>query len=375
MTREEQYTKDLQFIERTDRLLSRNIEFAAYFFALFACAVAHLLYLVLFYVAGVRMMALFNVFSVTFYLVTVFLVRKVKDKLRLIYASIAEILIHSALATICVGLGPNFCMFMLMVITLAFLMPNKNVNAPFVVLFIAVPLYGFLNFYYSDSRHVPYDLSGTPIEITFYVINIIVGAFVLIYVAIIYTHMNRYMECKLRVQHEQMRLMATTDPLTGLSNRRAVNHKMSELINSGIKKYVIAIGDIDDFKKVNDTYGHEKGDIVLQEVSAVIGSNIPGNGCAARWGGEEFLIFIPDADIEEGRKCTDNIISLIRQKTFSSDGVSFSVTMTVGVCEGSSDSNIDNIIKIADDRLYRGKHNGKNHTEYTDELKDIVVPD
>lgn len=367
MSREEQYTKDLQFIERTDKLLSRNIEFAAYLFALFSCAVAHLLYLVLFYVAGVKMMALFNIFSVSFYIITVILVKKVKDKTRLIYAAIAEILIHATLATICVGLGPNFCMFMLMVVTLAFLMPNKSVNAPFVVLFVAVPLYGFLNFYYRDTRHVPYDISGTAFESAFYVINIIVGAVVLVYVAIIYTHMNRYTACKLRVQHEQMRIMATTDPLTGLSNRRAVNLKMAELINSGIEKYVIAIGDIDDFKKVNDTYGHEKGDLVLQEVSAIINGNIPENGCAGRWGGEEFLIFIPEADIEAGRKCMDNIISLIRQKTFSSDGVSFSVTMTVGVCEGASGSNIDNIIKIADDRLYRGKHNGKNHTEYSDD--------
>ena len=367
MNHNEKYIKDIRFIEKTQKLLSRNIEFTAHFFAFAACAVTHVMYLVLFAMSGVKFMVCFNVFSVLFYIACVLLAMKVKDKTILIYLSLIEIVAHAAAATMCVGLGPNFCMFMLMIIPLAFLMPHKNTNAPFVVLFLSLPIYGTLNFYYNDSHNVPYSLEGTPYQLIFYVINIIVGAAVLIYVAVIYTYIHRYKECQLRVQTEQLRIMATTDPLTKLSNRRAINMKMSELFSrSDMTKYVIGICDIDDFKVVNDTYGHDMGDEVLAQVAGIISDGLPDNACASRWGGEEFLFIIPDAGLEEGRVNSDAIIDTLRKKEFKLGDRSFFVTMTIGICEGKPDDNVEKVIKVADDRLYKGKHNGKNHTQYGD---------
>ncbi len=367
MNSNEQYNSDLQFIEKIDRILAKKLDLAAYIFAFAACLLAHLLYVVLFALSGVKGMAIFNVGSVLFYVVLLFIVHTVKEKLYLVYATIAEIVLQATAATACVGLAPNFAMFLLMIIPLAFLMPNKYKYMPFVILFISVPVYGFLNFYYSDPSRVLYDLSTTSYELVFYVINIVIGSGVLIYVAIIFTLMNMYVECRLRIQTEQLKIMASTDPLTKLNNRREIQKKLQEVAEAskeGTSHYIIGICDIDDFKKVNDTYGHDMGDVVLENVAKLISDTIPSKASVARWGGEEFLFVIPDSNIDEGKRYADNIVEKIRRQTFTSDGVEFKITMTIGICLGTSEDSVDNVITTADARLYKGKQSGKNHVEF-----------
>lgn len=361
MSSNDQYNKDVRFIEKIDGMLERRVDHTAYIFTFAACLLAHVMYLILFALAGAKIMAVFNIFSVLYYAASFFLINVVKEKLNLVYATIAEIMLHAVFATVCVGLGPNFAMFLLMIIPLAFLVPNKNKNVPFVILFISVPLYGVLNYYYMGGAHVIYDLSGTQLETVFYIINIIIGSAVLIYVAGIFTVMNIYIECKLRVQTEQLRLLASTDPLTKLYNRREMLSRLNSISSSGC---VIGIGDIDDFKKVNDTYGHDKGDEVLSTVASLITKSLPEGASAARWGGEEFLFLIPGCGIEEGKKIADGVIDAIRANKFKSGNTEFTVTMTIGICRGSSEDNVYDVINTADSRLYKGKHNGKAHTEY-----------
>ena len=365
MYSEEKYNRDLHFVNRIDNTVTSRMEFLLYFCAFIACLVAHTCYLFLFAMANVKVMVVFNIFSVAFYGVLIPLTKKVKDKNILVYATIAEIILHAVVATMCVGLLSNFAMFLLMLIPLAFLMPNTYKQVPFVVLFLNVPLYGFLNYYYSDAAHALYDISGSSYQMIFYIINIIVGSFVLIYISIIFTILNTYNECKLRMQTKQLKDMASTDPLTKLNNRRAMNLKLAEISISS-ERYVIGIGDIDNFKRVNDTYGHDMGDVVLKGVANTIEETLPDNASAGRWGGEEFLFVIPDCDINEGRKAADDILRKIAASTFEHEGRTFSVTMTIGICEGVKDTSIDNMITNADARLYKGKNNGKNHTEFTD---------
>ena len=353
MSANEQYNKDLRFIEKIDSWLDRRYDHSAFIFSFAACLLAHVMYLLLFWSAGVNFMAFFNVFSVLFYVVMFLVINYVKDKITLVYATIAEIIVHAAAATVCVGLASNFAMLLLM--------PNKNKYAPFVVMVVAVTLYGILCFVIKDPSRGCYDLSGTNFPMVFYIINIVVGSVVLIYAAILFTIINTYRECRLRIQTEQLKIMASTDPLTKLNNRREIQKTLNE-VSSG--NYIIGIGDIDDFKYVNDTYGHDMGDVVLASVAELIGSAIPDKARAARWGGEEFLFVIPDADIEEGRRCADGIIERIRAKKFTSGGKEFSVTMTIGICLGTPEDTVDKIISQADERLYKGKQSGKNQTVF-----------
>ncbi len=363
-----QSERDSQFIKRAELLTGQGAEFIAYFIGLVSCLAVHILYLVLFALNGVRAMAYFNVFSVLFYGVSIVLVKVVKEKLTLVYWALAEIIVHASAATWCVGLDADFAMFLLMIIPIAFMMPNKNKAMPFVIMGISTALYGVCHFMFRDNENVLYPLASQTAEKTFYIINIIIGSFVMIYVTSIYTVLNIYMESKLRQQTEQLRVMACVDPLTKLSNRRAMwddlKRTCAESAENGTH-YVIGLGDIDNFKKVNDTYGHDRGDEVLATIAKLIRENLPEDGCAARWGGEEFL-FVFRGNVHDGLECAEKILQTIRERRFTGGEADFSVTMTVGLCEGVREEDIEQIISMADKRLYKGKNNGKDHVEYTD---------
>ena len=364
-----QYEKDLSFIDKIEKLISKKIEFMLYFGGLVSCMIAHVLYCALFYYFQIKEMAMFNVFSVLCYLILIIIIGRVKDKVNLVYAGLMEIIIHATVATIYVGWKPDFGMFLLMIVPVLFLMPYKNKNVPFVMMIVSVSLYGILRYVYDDPTNSVYNWENSKAGTIIYFINFIIGSFVLLYITFIYTVMNHYMKCKLRVQNEQLKVMALIDPLTKLNNRRAMNHELKKIYEDCIandSNYIIGIGDIDDFKKVNDTYGHEYGDIVLSEVAGIIKKQLPEHSHVARWGGEEFLFAIPKTDLDDGFKHAQSIVSEVGKQKFKKDDIEFSVTMTIGISEGVPNQDIEKIISKADKRLYKGKNNGKNHTEYTD---------
>ncbi|MBE5959079.1 MAG: GGDEF domain-containing protein [Lachnospiraceae bacterium] len=369
MYSKQEYEKDMQFIAKINNLASRKLEYVAYYFGFVSCLLAHVMYLFIFRHYGVYVMAYFNIFSVIFYIAMIGIVKKVENKINLVYASIAEIIVHASLATVCLGWKPDFGMLLLMLIPIGFLMPNKTHRISILLMLTDLALYGYLRYVYSDASKILYNLDDNIITTILYFINFTIGSVVLIYITTIYTFLNHYTQCKLRVQNEQLRVMATIDPLTKLKNRRAINDEMKKVYDESKETgntYVLAIGDIDDFKKINDTYGHDYGDIVLKEIAGIIGGNVPVLASVARWGGEEFLLVIPSCNIEKGAKYIEKILSEVRSHTFNKGDNVFKVTMTFGVIEGNAGSSLEKNISHADTRLYKGKNNGKNHAEYTD---------
>ena len=355
-----QYEKDVAYLAKIDRLLSKRVEFLAYFVALVACLAAHLMYCALFAVYGIREMMLFNIGSIIFYIASIVMVRHVKDKVNLVYGALAEIIAHATAATIFVGWQPNFAMFLLMIIPIAFLMPNKRKSIPFVIMGISIALYVMLNFFEPKFISLRYDIEQGSLATVFFIINATIGVFVLVFVTYIYTLTNLYQESKLRVQNEQLRIMASIDPLTKLNNRRAMGDELKRISKDSNRGYVVGLGDIDNFKKVNDTYGHDYGDLVLSVIARMIKEHIPESGRVARWGGEEFLFVISDSSLQEVVERTEKMIQAISQHEFKKDEKSFFVTMTFGVCEGKGLEDVDTSISKADQLLYYGKNHGKN---------------
>lgn len=152
-----------------------------------------------------------------------------------------------------------------------------------------------------------------------------------------------------------------TDPLTGLYNRRncteALERAMHKYRESG-KKYLVVIGDIDNFKRLNDTYGHPAGDQVLRELSQIFQTSMQGKGVAARWGGEEFLFLY---DEEEGAlQALDDMMQRIRGLQICYREQKIKVTMTFGAAVCGEADTTESLIRRADDRLYDGKANGKD---------------
>ncbi len=153
------------------------------------------------------------------------------------------------------------------------------------------------------------------------------------------------------------------DPLTGLLNRRAGRIQLEKYMTKVDKdnnSYVtVVMGDIDYFKNVNDKYGHECGDRVLVTLSEVLRRHMDEKGVAVRWGGEEFLL-VYERNRQQVLDELEKLAEEIREIVFTYEEKKFSLTMTFGVAEYCQGENIDNLVKEADDRLYRGKSEGRN---------------
>ncbi len=152
------------------------------------------------------------------------------------------------------------------------------------------------------------------------------------------------------------------DALTGLYNRRYGDKKLKEVYRNKMNKnidFYLALGDIDYFKSVNDTYGHECGDIVLAEVALIMKRYMKGRGFVARWGGEEFLLVFTECSYENARARVSDILEEIRNTEVICEEQKVRVTMTFGISQRNTDG-IDEILRDADEKLYYGKKNGRN---------------
>lgn len=156
--------------------------------------------------------------------------------------------------------------------------------------------------------------------------------------------------------------MIEQDALTSLANRRFGDQQLRQITRDYIsnnKHFCIAIGDIDNFKKVNDTFGHDCGDVVLKNVAGILRHHMRDHGFAARWGGEEFLLVFQNMDLEEARQILTDTLDEIRAWECNYDEISFHVTMTFGLIQADTD-NVTELLRTADDQLYIGKNHGKN---------------
>lgn len=175
---------------------------------------------------------------------------------------------------------------------------------------------------------------------------------------------HRYaMELRESVNHSIA--LAVTDDLTGLYNRRYFDRHLNVLLGKAQEQerpLAVMILDIDHFKAVNDTYGHDVGDVVLKEFSARVKRNIRGVDLACRFGGEEFVVLMPDADMSNAELVAERVRQAIAEKPFEIGGSRpLSVTVSVGVSFSESDADTpETLIKRADVALYRAKREGRN---------------
>ncbi|MCR5032568.1 MAG: diguanylate cyclase [Lachnospiraceae bacterium] len=163
---------------------------------------------------------------------------------------------------------------------------------------------------------------------------------------------------------KSLRDLIEKDALTGLYNRRYGNTRLADTWKRCARtgqQFAIAIGDIDYFKKVNDTYGHEYGDLVLKSVADVFRKNMGGKGVPVRWGGEEFLFIFEDMGKSGGAEVLQDMLEQICEMNIPTEtGEIIKVTMTFGIVEGDTTRTIDEVVSRADTRLYEGKNGGRN---------------
>jgi diguanylate cyclase (GGDEF)-like protein/PAS domain S-box-containing protein len=164
---------------------------------------------------------------------------------------------------------------------------------------------------------------------------------------------------ELREKNEILEKMATTDPLTGLANRRALTDRMAEEV-SRCGRYgaplAVAMIDLDNFKRINDTYGHDVGDRVLKTVAQIISQQTRSADMAARFGGEEFCVLLPNVRLPEAAAAMERIRSAV-----AADRMEPKVTVSIGVAASPpAPCDAHALFLHADEALYQAKANGKN---------------
>ncbi|WP_232380158.1 GGDEF domain-containing protein [Alteromonas macleodii] len=161
------------------------------------------------------------------------------------------------------------------------------------------------------------------------------------------------------ISKRQSDLLAERDSLTGALTRRAMLNSLKKALK-GNKASCIALLDVDNFKKINDKYGHVVGDEVLTTFTQIIKNRIRKSDKLCRYGGEEFLIYFSDSDQKSAKRILDELnFALSRQKHWSNTEEKFSVSFSSGLLDVNGETNLDTIIKMCDELLYRAKREGR----------------
>ena len=161
---------------------------------------------------------------------------------------------------------------------------------------------------------------------------------------------------------DEIKNKANKDHLTGLYNRRYLFNIGNEIYNdckTNNKVFAIAILDIDNFKRINDTYGHDIGDIALKEVAVILNKNISSNGLISRLGGEEFCICFYNRNEDEVKELLEYIRKDFEKNVIEIKDIQLKYTISIG-CSFDFGINIDEMIKNADEYLYEAKKDGRN---------------
>ncbi len=190
-----------------------------------------------------------------------------------------------------------------------------------------------------------------------HLMNLIITVITLIYMTYAFTR---------NVDEGQKRLhrRADYDELTGLYNRYLLNYLLDEHIKSAKERKAtafVSIVDIDFFKKVNDTYGHNVGDTVLKQIADHFRGNLRDGESFGRWGGEEFVIMSrPNCDKETFVNVMEGLRNSVARSSFGESGQMLHITISIGVGEYQQGMNAEELIKAADDNLYQAKQTGRN---------------
>lgn len=160
--------------------------------------------------------------------------------------------------------------------------------------------------------------------------------------------------------------ISVTDDLTGIYNRRfamdfILNKKLK--VDKGADNFIICMMDIDDFKKINDTYGHDVGDVVLKRFSNEINKLIRVDDCFSRFGGEEFLLVLSQVDLKIAKEVVNRIMINIRGIKIE-EIPDLKITFSAGLVVYERHTSVESLLKLSDQLLYKAKENGKNQLQY-----------
>jgi len=316
------------------------------------CLCVHVAYLSFFWYSGATALAVLNAISASIYVTL--LVSKSRDKDVSIVIAFFEILVFSMITETLLHEGMGFIFYSLGMVAVIFYLVELDKYK-----IMILQLFGILAtiaIFFIDTKDITVEI-GPQVDFSqeknvILFVNILVALGNMLYVSLLYIDEQEKNKATLEYNMNH-------DQLTGLYNRRFFySHVKQEDENP--ENYAIAMIDIDNFKKINDNYGHKTGDAALVSLSMILQQLSSPKDVVVRWGGEEFIIFMPETDEKMAYEKLLKIQDAVRNnKTVDEDQV-VSFTVTIGLAVHDDLADYEKVINDADLKLYEGKNNGKN---------------
>jgi len=314
---------------------------------------AHLAFIPLFFWIGYESLAYFNTFSVLAWLVAYVFNQYGRHIYAIALISI-EVFAHAVLATYILGWDSGFHYYLIPFVLFVFINHKQSVTVLGMQVIAVFVVYMWL---LVNTSHEVYEQAlGTEVIDALQVMNIAVNFFAIGLLG------YALRTSSMRAERE-MEQLAIKDSLTELYNRRKM-YEMIALEKARMERHgkasVLVIGDIDWFKAINDEYGHDCGDEVLKVISKLMQKTLRQQDILSRWGGEEFMLLLPETSNDGAMKVIDVLRTTIATHDFEYCGNHLSVTMTFGMQVFDNTQPVEDIIKQADNSLYKGKEKGRN---------------
>ncbi len=329
------------------------------------CTLIHMMLAIIFMFTHTIPLVIFNIVSTVVYFRSKRLITLGRYA-PFCYITFGEICLCAIFSSVMVGLRPGFQMYIIGIMPVIFYMQFsiRQKSDSFVSTFIVgiLGIASFLACKLISMLVYPVCEIVDSIFDSVYIFNSFCMFTLLLFFSMVFLKQMQNTHTHLEKEKEEMEKNAGVDALTGLNNRRSFDKYIDELDRKG-DVYSFIICDIDNFKMVNDTYGHEAGDEVLKNLSMMIKSVAKPPARPFRWGGEE-LVVLTDMHIEEAQRLADRIRRHAERIVTIWGDNDIRCTMTVGVAESTEAQNCEELMAIADQRLYVGKTSGKNQVVY-----------
>lgn len=337
-----------------------------YGFIIYCIASVHIFLIFLFLLLRVYPLVIFNIGSVILYIrcANSVKIESSEKTIKIFFTIYWEIILHSFVTTVCIGWHFGFTQYIIGLVPFSYyicitMMKKKNKYLIGTILSV-ISFFSFIGCrIISTYADCLWAISVSPhTELFIYIFNAFCNFLFLFLITLIFIMDMQGVANELTVQNTALDKMASVDPLTGLYNRRSMRAFFDQAIESE-SPFCLVMCDIDDFKKCNDNYGHDFGDLVLKEITHIIHELFKDHGYVCRWGGEEILILSNEL-LDPTCKIAENIRRDVEKHDFMYNGNAIHVTLTLGVAAYKVGNTIADTIMHADNRLYYGKKNGKN---------------
>ncbi|MBQ5311093.1 MAG: GGDEF domain-containing protein [Oscillospiraceae bacterium] len=332
------------------------------------CTLIHMMLSIIFLFTNTIPLVIFNIVSTVIYFRCKRLIQTGKYA-QFCYVTFCEICLCAIFSSVMVGLRPGFQMYIIGIMPVIFYMQFsiRRKRDSFRSTFI-VGILGVLSFLACKIVSIAVKPVCETVDSVFdgiYIYNALCMFTLLLFFSMVFLKQMQNTHTTLEKEKEEIEKSAGDDALTGILNRRSFYKYITEL-DKREDPYSFIICDIDNFKTVNDTYGHEAGDEVLKNLSGVLRSVAKAPAKSFRWGGEE-LVVLTDMHLDDATRLAERIRRHAERTVTIWDGKDIRCTITAGVAESTEAENCEELMAVADQRLYAGKTTGKNRVIYKDE--------